>query len=203
MPNTIRLKILAVALALLAVFAVTTGFSAWLVKNVVQEMDAITVYHIPIEAHVAGIDVLTFEFELELRRALAQAPLEASRLAVLRKRHEEIASTLRDNMQQVNASLTAGIADPRSDIDDRIALAGLKGSFTFIEARLAPFIKAGDAVLSALESGDLQRAAAAMATFSQYEEVFGAELTGVRRVLEQLTLSSVTETREHHNRSSD
>lgn len=196
MLNTIRLKILAVALALLTVFAVTTGFSTWLVKNVVKEMDAITVYHIPIEAHVASIDVLTYEFELELRRVLAQAPLDASRLAALRKRHGEIAGTLRDNMKQVNGSLKAGIADPRSDLDDRIALAGLQGSFAFIEARLAPFIKAGDAVLGALESGDVQRANAAMASFSQYEEVFGAELAGVRRVLEELTLSSVTETRE-------
>ena len=79
MINTIRMKILAVAVALLAVFAITTGFSTYLVKQVVEEMEAITVYHIPIGAHVASIDVLTFEFELGLRRAIAQAPLPRRR----------------------------------------------------------------------------------------------------------------------------
>lgn len=43
MLNTIRLKILAVALALLAVFAAASGFSTYLVKQVIEEMQAVTV----------------------------------------------------------------------------------------------------------------------------------------------------------------
>ena len=196
MLNTIRLKILAVALALLAVFAISTGFSAYLVKQVVEEIEAITVYHIPLGAHVASIDVATFELELDLRRALAQAPLEGSRMAELRKRHAEIANRLRSDSKQVHSILAEAIADPRNDVQDRIALAGLRGSFTFIEGRLALFIKAGDEVLGAIESGDVQRANTAMANFGQYEEVFGRELASVRKTVEGLTLLSVTETNE-------
>src|SRR5215207_10145976 len=130
MLNTIRLKILAVALALLAVFAASTGFSTYLVKQVVEEIDAITVYHIPLGAHVASIDVLTFELEMQLRRALAQAPLEGSRLAALRKRQAEIANTLHSDTKQIQSKLAGGIVDPRNDVQDRIALAELRGSFT-------------------------------------------------------------------------
>jgi len=197
MLNTIRLKILAVAFALLTVFAVTTGFSTWLVKNVIEEIESITVYHIPIGAHVANIDVLTFEMELELRRALAQVPLEPPRLAALRKRHAEIAGTLKSGVREVHGKLAEGIADRRNDVEDRIVLAGLKGSFAFIETRMGPFLKSGNAALAAIESGDPRRAAASMAAFSQFDAVFGQELANVRQALESLTLSSITETKQH------
>ena len=197
MLNTIRLKILAVAVALLAVFAVTTGFSTWLVKNVVEEIDAITSYHIPIGAHVTSIDVLTFELELELRRALAQAPLEPQRLAELRKRCARITGMLRSDVKQVHDRLAEGVADRRNDVEDRIVLAGLRGSFAFIEARLGPFLKSSEAALAAIESGDPRRAAASMAAFSKFEAIFGKELTNVRQALEGLTLSSITETKKH------
>jgi hypothetical protein len=120
MLNTIRLKILAVAVALLAVFAVTTGFSTWLVKNVIEEIESITVYHIPIGAHVANIDVLTFEMELELRRALAQVPLEPPRLTALRKRHAEIAGTPRGDEGR-HSKLAEGITDRHRRRTDQLA----------------------------------------------------------------------------------
>ena len=199
MLNTIRLKILAVALALLAVFAASSGLSTYLVKQVVEEMDGITAYHIPLLARMASIDVLTFEFELDLRRAVARLPLDEPGLAALRKRHREVADTLRADSRQILANLAAGIADPRNDVEDRISLAGLKGSFTFLESRLVPFIKTGDTALGLIASGDAARANAAMAEFAPYNEIFGRELATVRKTLEGLTLSSVIETNENQS----
>jgi adenylate cyclase len=199
MLNTIRLKILAVALALLAVFAASSGLSTYLVKQVVEEMDGITVYHIPLLARMASIDVLTFEFELDLRRAVVRLPLDEPGLAALRKRHREVADTLRADSRQILANLAAGIADPRNDVEDRISLAGLKGSFTFLESRLVPFIKTGDTALGLIASGDAARANAAMAEFAPYNEIFGRELATVRKTLEGLTLSSVIETNENQS----
>ena len=199
MLNTIRLKILAVALALLTVFATTTGLSTFLLEQVVEEMDAITVYHIPIGVHVSSLDVLTFEIELALRRALAKAPLEASRLAALRTRHAEITNTLRNDFKLIHNKLAAGVADSRNDVQDRIALAGLQGSFTFIEHRLTPFIKTSDEVLAAIESGDVDRANTAMVNFAQYETVFSTELDSLRKAIEGLTLSSVIETKKQQS----
>ncbi len=91
--NTIRLKILTVATALLTVFAITTGFSTYLNREVVEEMQAITEYHIPLGAHVASIDVLTFELEIQFRRAIAKAPLQSGQVAALRQRHNQIVKT--------------------------------------------------------------------------------------------------------------
>lgn len=200
MMKTIRMKILAVAAALLTVFAVTTGFSTFLIKQIVEEMDAIAVYHIPIGAHVADIDVLTFEFELELRRAIANAPLDAAQSAALRKRHAVIAGTLRRDVTLIQGKLAQGIADPRNDVSDRIALAEMKGSFEFIQQRLEPFIRAGGEVLGAIESGQLQRANIALGNFGPFNDVFGKDLASARKALESLTLSSVSETREHQSR---
>src|SRR5258705_3427767 len=109
--NTIRLKILAVATILLTLFAITTGFSTYLNKQVVEEMEAITEYHIPIGANVSSIDILTFEYELDLRRGIADAPLDAARLAALRTRHAQIVGTIQNDIMSVQRSLTAGIAD--------------------------------------------------------------------------------------------
>lgn len=200
MLNTIRLKILAVAVALLAVFAVTSGLSTYLVKQVVEQMDAITVYHIPIGAHVANLDVVSDDIELLLWRALPHAPLDAPQLAALRKRYMEIADTLRNDNKNAQSELTKGIADPRNDVNARIALAGLKGSFTHIGSRLEPFLQTGIVVLDAIESGDTKRANAAMANFAQYENVFGDEMASVRKTLDSLTLSSVTETNQNQLR---
>jgi len=200
MLNTIRLKILAVTVALLAVFALTSGFSTYLVKQVLAQMDAITVYHIPVGAHVANLDVVSDDIELLLWRALPHAPLDAAQLAALRKRYMEIADTLRIDNKNAQSELTKGIADPRNDVNTRIALAGLKGSFTHIGSRLEPFLQTGIVVLDALESGDTKRANAAMANFAQYENVFGDEIASVRKTLDSLTLSSVTETNQNQLR---
>src|SRR5258705_257078 len=161
--NTIRLKILAVATALLTVFAITTGFSTYLNREVVEEMQAITEYHIPLGAHVASIDVLTFELEIQFRRAIAKAPLHAGQVAALRRRHTQIVKTIRDDIRIVSSSLDAGIVDPRNDVEDRIAMAELKGTFTFLQQKLAPFLQPGDDTLAAIEAGDLPRARALMA----------------------------------------
>ena len=192
--NTIRLKILAVATALLTLFAITTGFSTFLNREVVDEMQAITEYHIPLGAHIASIDVLTFEFEVQFRRALARAPLDAAQAVALRQRHAQIVKTIREDIGTVRASLDAGVADPRNDVDDRIVMAELKGTMSFLQQRIAPFLKIGDDTLAAIEAGDLARARALVAGFGAFEDVFGKDIADVRRSLDKLTLWSITET---------
>jgi len=197
MLNTIRLKILAMATALLALFAVTTGFSTWLVGQVVEEIDGITEYHIPLGANVASLDVLTYEYELGLRRLAGQDTPNPAMLAALRKRQAEIKRTVLEDIGATHKRLDAGMVDPRNDVSDRIAMARLEGSFSFLEKRLKPFLAIGDDVLAALEAGDVTRARALMDGFRAFEDVFGKEIAGIRRALERLTLDSVTETKEN------
>ena len=198
--NTIRLKILAVATALLTVFAITTGFSTWLNREVVEEMQAITEYHIPLGAHVASIDVLTYELELEFRRAIAKAPLDAKQVAALRELHAQTVKTIREDVRVVLHDLEAGIADPRNDVEDRIVMAELKGTLGFLDQRLMPFLKLGDDTLAAIEAGNLNRARELAAGFTAYEDVFGKDIAGVRKALDKLTLWSITETEGNQQR---
>ena len=198
--NTIRLQILAVATALLTVFAVTTGFSTYLNREVVEEMQAITEYHIPLGAHVASIDVLSFELEVQFRRAIAKAPLHAGQVAALRQRHAQIVKTIREDIEIVTSSLDAGIADARNDVEDRLVMAELKGTLTYLQQRLAPFLQLGDDTLAAIEAGDLPRARTLMVGFSAFEDVFGKDIAEVRRSLDKLTLWSITETERNQKR---
>lgn len=197
MPITIRLKILAMATALLTLFAFTTGLSTYLVKLVVEEIDGITEYHMPLAAHVADLDVLTFEYELGLRRLVAQNPIDPAKVTALREREAKIKRTVFEDIKTTHDRLDAGMVDTRNDIQDRIELARLKGSFSFLERRLAPFLKIGEDTLVAIEEGDMQRARTLIDGFGAFEGVFGDEIASVRKALENLTLSSVTETKEN------
>lgn len=192
--NTIRTQILAVATTLLGLFAITTGFSTFLNREVVEEMQAITEYHIPVGAHVASIDVLTYDLELEFRRVLAKSQVDQKQLATLREKHAKTVKTVREDIEIVARSLDAGIADSRNDVEDRIVMAELKGTLGFMSQRLTPFLKLGDEVLAAIDSGNLARARSLATGFTAYEDVFGKDLAEARKSLDKLTLMSITET---------
>lgn len=197
MRNTVRLKILAMATLLLAVFAFTTGLSTYLVKLVVEEIDGIAEYHMPLAAQISDLDVLTYEYELELRRLVAQTPVDIAKVAELRATHSEIKKNVLRDIEATHRLLKAGVIDTRNDLSDRLALAQIQGSFSFLEKRLAPFLETGDEVLSAVEAGDMVQANKLITGFAAYEEVFGTEIAGVRKTLEQLTFDSVTETKDN------
>ncbi|MCW5603195.1 MAG: hypothetical protein KIT18_01395 [Burkholderiales bacterium] len=75
------------------------------------------------DAH-ASLDVLTFEFELGLRRNDARiARSRADR--TLRKRHAEIVGMVRDDIGMMHRRLEAGMVDPRNDVTDRVIMAQL------------------------------------------------------------------------------
>lgn len=193
MLKTVRLKILAMATALLAVFAATTGFTTYLIREVVEELESIAEYHIPLGAVVASIDVTTFEYELRLRRAISVQAMGEARVDELRRRHEEIKAQLDSDFRRAHALLEAALADPRNDVDDRIAMARVDGSFEFLERRLQPFIKRGDKVLAAVLASDLPNARLLALDFAEFEEAFGEAIASVRRSLDQLTASSAAE----------
>ena len=72
---TIRLKILIVTATLLLIFALTNFLSIRLSQGVVNELDTITDYFVPLSAIASKIDVETFEFELNLRRLIQELSL--------------------------------------------------------------------------------------------------------------------------------
>jgi adenylate cyclase len=198
MRNTIRQKILTMATLLLIVFAFTTGLSTYLVNQVVEEIEAITEYHIPLEAQIADLDVLAFEYELDLRRLLTQDPINIERVAKLSLVHREIRKAVVGDIEATQALLQAGVVDTRNDLSDRLALAQVQGSFSFLEKRAAHFLETGDKVLTGIEAGDFALAEKQIGEFDAYEGgFFGTEIAKIRKTLEQLTFDSVIETKNN------
>lgn len=199
MLNTIRLKIIVMAMALMALLAAATGLATYLNKQVLAELLAIAEINIPLGTHVSSIDVLTFELELHILRGIEKSPLDPSQIVALRQRHMEIIRIIRNDFKHIRRTLEIGISDPRNDLEDQIVFAELKGAFASLDQRIEPFLQIGVNALAAIEAGDLPRARVLAQGFRAFEDVFGKDLLQIRRGLENMTLSSFNET----NRNQD
>jgi len=115
---TIRLKILIVTAALLLIFALTNILSIRLSKGVVNELDTITDYFVPLSAIASKVDAETFEFELNLRRLIQENTLEPPRLATLVTRQLELAKLLEQEFDTVAQLIDAAIKDERNEVTE-------------------------------------------------------------------------------------
>ncbi|MCW5729248.1 MAG: HAMP domain-containing protein [Alphaproteobacteria bacterium] len=198
--HSIRVKILAVTTALLALFAAATGIATYLLDEVVDEIDAIAEEHVPLVARIASIDVLTYELELNLRRAAENDPPDAERREMLLARAASVAAGLRRDFAEAGRILARGIADPRNDVADRIALSRIEGSVALLERRLAPFLALAEQVVAALRGGDMALARAHAAGFRLFEDAFDQDIAAVRAAVDELIAGSVRETEAHQLR---
>ena len=69
---TIRFKILALAFVILVVFGAVVGISTWLQHQFMNQIVAITRYHIPLRTLIADFDVRTDRYEMIILRLLRQ-----------------------------------------------------------------------------------------------------------------------------------
>jgi hypothetical protein len=69
---TIRFKILALAFLILIIFGVVVGISTWLQHQFMNQIVAITRYHIPLRTLIADFDVRTDRYEMFILRLLRQ-----------------------------------------------------------------------------------------------------------------------------------
>ncbi|MCW5751170.1 MAG: HAMP domain-containing protein [Alphaproteobacteria bacterium] len=198
--HSIRVKILAVTTALLALFAAATGIATYLLDQVVDEIDAIAEEHVPLVARIASIDVLTYELELNLRRSLESDPPDPERREMLLARVAAAAGELRRDFAETNRILALGIADSRNDVADRIALSRIEGSVALLERRLAPFLALAEQVVAALRGGDMALARAHAAGFRVFEDAFDQDIAAVRAAVDELIAGSVRETEAHQLR---
>jgi class 3 adenylate cyclase len=194
---TIRLKILTVTATLLLIFALTNFLSIRLSKGVVNELNTITDYFVPLGAIASKIDVETFEFELNLRRLIHESPLESSRLATIVARQVELAKRLEQGFNEVAHLIDTAIKDERNEVMERVELARIAGRFSIIRRDVKPFVQLGTTVLEAIKeerSADAQRLSLGFAAF---EEAFGPDLAEIRMALNQLTQGSTVDAQRH------
>jgi adenylate cyclase len=193
----LRLKILALAGILLVAFAITTALSAYQIRGVMHELGSIVDYHIALSALVAEIDVITDEYELNVRRLLEKAG-EAQRTGEPARRQAEIAARLPAIFEHSRALLARGAADPRNDASDRVRLAHIDGTLRHIGQQVASFLALGRSVEAALERGRIEDARRLADGFRAYEAPFGPDIAEIRRTIAELTNDSTRETERRH-----
>ncbi len=195
----LRLKILALACVLLLAFAVTTAFSTYLIREVMEELESIADYHVTLTALVSEVDVITFEYELGIRRLLESFG-DADRTRAVTRRQEEIAARLPAVFEQAKALLAKAVEDTRNDPSDRVRLARIDGGLQPLSRQVGPFISLGTAVRTALEGGRVEEARRLARDFRAFEEAFGRDLAGVRETISHLTKDSTHEAAQHERR---
>src|SRR5262244_4577457 len=109
---TIRFKILALAFVILVIFGVVVGISTWLQHQFMNQIVAITRYHIPLRTLIADFDVRTDRYELIILRMLRQSALSQNDLETTRSQAQQEAKRIADDLAQFNALVDKALADP-------------------------------------------------------------------------------------------
>src|SRR5437899_565776 len=148
---SLRLKILALACLVLAAFAVTTALSASMIRRVMDEMGGIVEYHLGLTDVVAEIDVLTFEYELNLRRLTERRVGDPAQLARAAEREKAIADRLTVLFKDAHTLVKRAVEDERNDLSDRLVLARVDGLLELLGRQVGPFVALGTPVMKALE----------------------------------------------------
>src|SRR5215471_1545013 len=108
---TIRFKILALAFAILIIFGVVVGISTWLQHEFMNQIVAITRYHIPMRTLIADF-VRTDRYELTILRLLRQPAVTQNELEATRSQAQQEAARIADDLAQFNALVDKALADP-------------------------------------------------------------------------------------------
>ena len=191
---TLRIKILALSVGLLLIFAVVLFSSVAMQERTSRHVAGIIEFHLPLSAVIADLDVATDEFELIASRLLllpdvTPADVEAGRRALARDR-ERIDADFR----KANDLIDQALVDPRTNAADRLVLARVQRSLVFLGRLQAPYFALGDELISALGAGRVKEARALAARFKDFEQAWGADTAAVRNELAGLEKTSTEST---------
>jgi len=187
---TVRVKILILSAVLLLLFAVVLGSSMIMQRRSSDKVAAIIEFQLPLAAAISDLDVATSDYELLLERMLRRnddspAAAEAEPKVLDRTKARIIA-----NFVRAEALLERALVDPRTEGADRLVLARVQRSLSYLKRMEAPFFALGDEVLAAHTAGRAADARALSRRFEQFEQAFSADLPAVRTELTALARAS-------------
>jgi adenylate cyclase len=184
---TIRFKILALAFVILVVFGVVVGISTWLQHQFMNQIVAITRYHIPLRTLIADFDVRTDRYEVVILRLLRQPAIMQNELEATKSQAQQEAKRIAEDLAQFDALVDKALADPTVARKSASIFSELKGATPFIERQLDPFFKIGDQVLQAAADSRLDEARNLSLEFRKTEAAFGQDTAALREKLAMLT----------------
>jgi len=197
---TVRVKILALSVCLLLIFAVVLMGSVAMQRRTSHQVAAIIDFHLPLAAVIADLDVATDEYELVALRLLAAPDVTAEAVEVGRRGLARSKERIATDFQRADALLDQALADPRTDPADRLVLARVQRSLVFLRRLQAPYFALGEELVGALGAGRTKEARALVPRFKPFEQAWGPDMGALRRELEGLTKTSTESTYAQESR---
>lgn len=191
---TVRIKILALSVGLLLLFAGVLVGSIAMQRRTSHQVAAIIEFHLPLAAVIADLDVATYEFELIPERLLLLPEVTPAAVEAGRRALDMNKARIASDFQRADALLDRALVDPRTDAADRLVLARVQRSLVYLKRLQAPFFAVGEEVVSALEAGRANEARALAPRFKNFEQAWGPDTAALRDELAGLARTSTEST---------
>ena len=187
---TVRIKILALSVALLLIFAIVLVLSVAMQRRTSHQVSAIIDFHLPLAAVISDLDVATDEFELLVDRLLLLPDVTPSAVEVGRAAVDRDRARIASDFQRADTLLDEALADSRTSGGDRLVLARVQRSLVYLNRQQDSFFALGNEVLSALAAGHPREAQSLAPRFKNFEQAWGPDLAALRNELSALAKSS-------------
>jgi len=197
----VRHKILALAAALILLFAVAIGISALLAEQIKHRMAGISNYHLPIAGLLGRFDTLTDRYEVLIGRLLSEHGQTPEQMKQDETHIQGVLTDARGMVEQADRLLDQGIADDANSIEDRLTLAKVKGVLAHVIRDLKPYAVAGDAALAAHREHGFDAALSAARGLAEYDDSFQVDTGEMTRTLVKLAEGATQRTLEAQRRA--
>lgn len=184
---TIRRKIFLLAGILLALFGAVVGILAYVQKLDADQLSNISEYELPLAHIVAEFDLYTDRYELEVLRALRSNHEDT-------RNNQTALAAARSTGQHLQETVKTGAAiffkatrDSEYATEERVELTRMAATLKYMTRSLPDFIAVGETVLTALANGRPEDARAASLGFSRFANMFGPDLSQIRKDIGELT----------------
>lgn len=193
---TVRLKILALSTALLAILCAALFVSLRLQREVHDEIASVTVYHLPLSAMLGEAESALLDYQLNLGRLMREGG-DAEAAAATLGRERVIIEGMRAGFDRAEALLERAISDPINDLSDRLVLARVRGALQILRREVDPVEAAGARVLASWAAGERDAAFVLLGDFVRHEELFKTDITALRADLSGLAAAATQEVLAH------
>src|SRR5262245_21026232 len=191
---TVRAKILVLSAALLLLFAVVLASSMVMQTHGSNKVAGLVEFHLPLTALISDLDVATSDYELMIERMLRRDRDTPTEQELEQAKLQRIKARIASDFDAADALVARALSDPRTDVSDRLVLARVQRSITYLERLTEPFFTLGDQVLDAHVAGHAAEARRLSFEFEKFEQSFGSDLPAVRAELSALARASTENT---------
>ena len=144
---TLRRKIVSLTFGILVLFAATAFTAMILQDRIGRRFDGVVRYQMPLNAAIGEIDVLTDRYELKQLRLIADLSATRTTAPGTLDQYEadraEEAKAMGEAVARVKELLASALQDPIVNTDDRIALAEVRGRFSYMDRAMPDFLAVG------------------------------------------------------------